>query len=116
MVNLPRGERLSKVITASMLTRLTCSSDLGVSALSIFRCSAQENESILHRCSSYYMTETTLRRILYDHIYLRHFRPKPDYSAMSADQLNVLRNRYRAQPDRVFGVGCVHDGIWFAEG
>ncbi|MET2781299.1 hypothetical protein, partial [Mycobacterium tuberculosis] len=20
------------------------------------------------------------------------------------------------QPDRVFGVGCVHDGIWFAEG
>ncbi|QOM48986.1 diterpene synthase [Mycobacterium tuberculosis] len=65
---------------------------------------------------SYYMTETTLRRILYDHIYLRHFRPKPDYSAMSADQLNVLRNRYRAQPDRVFGVGCVHDGIWFAEG
>lgn len=42
MVNLPRGERLSKVITASMLTRLTCSSDLGVSALSIFRCSAQE--------------------------------------------------------------------------
>ncbi|MET2813459.1 diterpene synthase, partial [Mycobacterium tuberculosis] len=43
-------------------------------------------------------------------------RPKPDYSAMSADQLNVLRNRYRAQPDRVFGVGCVHDGIWFAEG
>lgn len=64
---------------------------------------------------TYYMNETVLRRILYDHIYLRHFRPKPDYSTMSDDQLNLLRNRYHAQRDRVFGVGCVHDGIWFAQ-
>ncbi|OSC42161.1 diterpene synthase [Mycobacterium decipiens] len=64
---------------------------------------------------SYYMTETALRSILYDHIYLRPL-PKPDYSAMSDDQLGVLRDRYRAQRDRVVGVGCVHDGLWFAEG
>lgn len=73
------------------------------------------NESLYFTAApSLYMTQAGLRRILYDHIYLRP-APEPDYSAMSEDELKEMRNHYLARQDVVFGVGHVHNGIWFAE-
>jgi hypothetical protein len=73
------------------------------------------NESLYFTVApSLYMSQTLLRKILYDHIYLRHL-PEPDYSEMSDDELAMMRNNYLARRDSVFGVGHVHHGIWFAE-
>jgi len=73
------------------------------------------NESLYFTAApSLYMNQTSLRKILYDHIYLRPL-PEPDYSAMSDDELARMRNIYLARRASVFGVGHVDNGIWFAE-
>lgn len=61
-----------------------------------------------------YMTERQLRAILYDHIYVRR-TPEPDYTKMSADELDWLRGYYRAGRDFAFGVGKLKFNLWLPE-
>ncbi len=61
-----------------------------------------------------YMTEHQLRAILYDHIYTRR-TPEPDYTKLSSDELNWLRNYYRRNKDYAFGVGKLKFNLWFPE-
>jgi tuberculosinol/isotuberculosinol synthase len=58
-----------------------------------------------------YMTECQLRAILYDHIYIRP-TPEPDYTKLTADELNWLRNYYRKNKDYAFGVGKLKFNLW----
>jgi tuberculosinol/isotuberculosinol synthase len=61
-----------------------------------------------------YMTEHQLRAILYDHLYTRR-TPEPDYTKLSSDELNWLRNYYRRNKDYAFGVGKLKFNLWFPE-
>jgi tuberculosinol/isotuberculosinol synthase len=61
-----------------------------------------------------YMTEHQLRAILYDHIYVRR-TPEPDYTKMSRDELDWLREHYRNNKDLAFGVGKLKFNLWFPE-
>ncbi len=73
------------------------------------------NESLYFTVApSLYLTTTALRKILYDHIYLRPL-PDLDYSAVSDDDIIAIRNNYLARRDSVFGVGHLENGVWFAE-
>ncbi len=63
---------------------------------------------------SLYMTETLLRKILFDHIYLRPL-PEPDYRKISQDDLEAMRRAYQDGCDNAFGVGVVEGGIWYAK-
>jgi tuberculosinol/isotuberculosinol synthase len=58
-----------------------------------------------------YMTERQLRTILYDHLYLRRM-PEPDYTKLSTDQLDWLRNYYRDNQDHVLGAGKLKFDLW----
>lgn len=58
-----------------------------------------------------YMTERQLRAILYDHLYVRP-APEPDYTKMSADELDWLRDYYRANRDLALGVGKLKFDLW----
>ncbi len=58
-----------------------------------------------------YMTEHQLRAILYDHIYVRRM-PEPDYTRLASDELNWLRDYYRGNKDRAFGVGTLKFDLW----
>jgi tuberculosinol/isotuberculosinol synthase len=61
-----------------------------------------------------YMTIRQLRAILYDHLYTRRI-PEPDYTKLSAGELDELRNYYRANKDYAFGVGKIKFNLWFPE-
>lgn len=61
-----------------------------------------------------YMTERQLRTILYDHLYVRR-APEPDYTRMSADELDWLRQYYRANKDLAFGVGRLKFNLWIPQ-
>ena len=61
-----------------------------------------------------YMTEHQLRAILYDHIYIRP-TPEPDYTKLTGDELNWLRDYYRKNKDYVFGVGRLKFNLWIPE-
>lgn len=63
---------------------------------------------------SLYMTQTLLRKILYDHIFLRPL-PEPDYSQMPRQVIDAMRKTYNDKRNAAFGVGQVIDGIWYAE-
>jgi tuberculosinol/isotuberculosinol synthase len=58
-----------------------------------------------------YMTQTQLRTILYDHIYIRR-TPEPDYTKLSGDELDWLREYYRKNKNHAFGVGTLKFNIW----
>ena len=61
-----------------------------------------------------YMTECQLRTILYDHLYLRII-PEPDYTKLSHDQLDWLRDYYRRNQDFVLGAGRLQFGLWLPQ-
>lgn len=61
-----------------------------------------------------YMTLRQLRSILYDHLYVRR-SPEPDYTTLSAEELDQLRAYYHANKDRAFGVGKLRFNLWFPD-
>ncbi|HXF85567.1 MAG TPA: hypothetical protein VNK49_09275 [Anaerolineales bacterium] len=61
-----------------------------------------------------YMTERQLRAILYDHLYIRR-TPEPDYTKLSHQELQWLRDYYRNHKDYAFGVGKLKFNLWFPE-
>jgi hypothetical protein len=61
-----------------------------------------------------YMTVRQLRRILYDHIYMRR-APEPDYTKLSPAELDWLRNYYRSNKDNALGVGKLKFDLWLPE-
>lgn len=61
-----------------------------------------------------YMTEHTLRKILYDHIYLRPVQD-PDYTTMPAEDFEAMRQFYITNRETVFGVGEIRGGIWYTK-
>ncbi len=73
------------------------------------------NESLYFTAApSLYMTETLLRKILFDHMYLRSL-PDPDYDNLSQDDLEAMRRVYRNEREHAFGIGEVKAGIWRAK-
>ena len=58
-----------------------------------------------------YMTQQQLRAIMYDHLYVRPM-PEPDYTKLTSDQLNWLRDYYQKNKDYAFGVGKIRSGVW----
>ena len=74
---------------------------------------ATENADLYFTPSpSLYLSDRQLRAILYDHLYAR-WLPEPDYETLLPHARNRMRAFYRANADRVFGVGVVYDGIWY---
>jgi hypothetical protein len=73
------------------------------------------NESLYFTVApSLYMTTALLRKILFDHMYLRPL-PDPDYDKISQDDLNAMQRAYQDGCDMAFGVGVVEGGIWYAK-
>jgi tuberculosinol/isotuberculosinol synthase len=63
---------------------------------------------------SLFMTETLLKEILYDHIYLRPLS-EPDYSTMTKGDLEAMQKFYQNNRALVFGVGEMRGGIWYSK-
>jgi adenosine tuberculosinyltransferase len=63
---------------------------------------------------SLFTTETLLREILYDHIYLRPLT-EPDYSTMAKGDLEAMQKFYQNNRALVFGVGEMRGGIWYSK-
>jgi tuberculosinol/isotuberculosinol synthase len=61
-----------------------------------------------------YMTQRQLRAILYDHLYVRP-TPEPDYTKLSLNELDWLRDYYRNNRDYAFGVGNLKFNIWIPD-
>ena len=76
--------------------------------------STGEEDLYFSQSPSPYMTERQLRGILYDHIYVRR-TPEPDYTKLTDDELNLLRDYYRHNKDYAFGVGRLEFNLWIPE-
>lgn len=61
-----------------------------------------------------YMTDHQLRAILYDHLYVRP-TPEPDYTQWTESELQWLRQYYRENRDRAFGVGKLKFNLWIPD-
>jgi adenosine tuberculosinyltransferase len=61
-----------------------------------------------------YMTQHQLRAILYDHLFVRPM-PEPDYTKLSQEELDWLRDYYRRNKDQAFGVGKLKFNLWIPE-
>jgi adenosine tuberculosinyltransferase len=61
-----------------------------------------------------YLTQHQLRAILYDHLYIRP-TPEPDYTNLTAEGLNWLREYYRKNKNYAFGVGKLKFNLWIPE-
>lgn len=61
-----------------------------------------------------YMTIRQLRAILYDHLYVRRTL-EPDYTKLSSEELDWLRDYYQSNKDYAFGVGKLKFNLWFQE-
>jgi len=61
-----------------------------------------------------YMTQSQLRAILYDHIYIRRTQ-EPDYTQLPGEELDWLRDYYRKNKDYAFGVGRLKFNLWIPE-
>ncbi len=60
---------------------------------------------------SLYLSESQLRRILYDHIYLRRHENQ-NYAEMSGESFRLIQNFYLANRENTLGVGMLRGGIW----
>jgi adenosine tuberculosinyltransferase len=61
-----------------------------------------------------YMTQHQLRAILYDHLYIRP-TAEPDYTKLTTEELDWLREYYRKNKDYAFGVGKSKFNLWIPE-
>ncbi|HEY9527165.1 MAG TPA: hypothetical protein VIR02_08800 [Anaerolineales bacterium] len=61
-----------------------------------------------------YMTRQQLRSILYDHLYVRP-APEPDYTKLTKEERDWLREYYRKNKDYAFGVGKLKFNLWVPE-
>ncbi len=61
---------------------------------------------------SLYLNVEQLRRILYDHLYLRQAN-EPDYATMSKEDWSTMQNFYSQNQKNVLGVGELQSGIWY---
>jgi tuberculosinol/isotuberculosinol synthase len=61
-----------------------------------------------------YMDQGQLRRILYDHMYMRR-SPEPEYADLSPEELQDLRNFYTKHREYTLGTGKLLHGIWTPE-
>ena len=61
-----------------------------------------------------YMTQHQLRAILYDHLYIRP-TPEPEYTQLTREELDWLREYYRKNKDYAFGVGKLKFGLWIPQ-
>ena len=61
-----------------------------------------------------YMTRHQLRSILFDHLYVRP-APEPDYTKLTKDERDWLREYYRKNKDYAFGVGKLKFNLWLPE-
>jgi tuberculosinol/isotuberculosinol synthase len=61
-----------------------------------------------------YMTQQQLRSILYDHLYVRP-APEPDYTKLTKEERDWLREYYRKNRDYAFGVGKLKFNLWLPE-
>jgi tuberculosinol/isotuberculosinol synthase len=59
-----------------------------------------------------YLTARGLRAILHDHLYLR-WAEEPDYATMDAADLAMMHDFYRANREKMLGVGVLRGGIWY---
>lgn len=61
-----------------------------------------------------YLTENQLRRILYDHLYMRPEEEK-DYTDMTQEDLALMRNFYQDNTDKTLGIGVRHPqaNFWY---
>lgn len=63
---------------------------------------------------SIYMGEQQLRKILYDHLFLRPL-PNPDLSKMPCDDIAALRKFYQLNQETTFGLGDARGGTWYPD-
>lgn len=61
---------------------------------------------------SFYMDETQLRRILYDHLFARRVAEQ-DYETLTESALGRMRSFYHRHRNHTFGLGEVIDGFWY---
>jgi len=73
------------------------------------------NEDLYFTISpSLYLTERQLREMLYDHLYTRRLG-ETDYSQLTSDDVQAMRNFYRANQGKTLGVGAIQPrgGYWY---
>lgn len=63
---------------------------------------------------SLYMSESLLRNILYDYIYLRPIQD-PDYFTMPKEDFEDMRRFYKTNRNHAFGIGEIRGGIWYSK-
>lgn len=63
---------------------------------------------------SLYLTDSQLRNIIYDHLYLRPVQD-PNYMEMSAQDFELMRTYYQKNREATFGIGEMRGGIWYAK-
>lgn len=63
---------------------------------------------------SLYTNPEQLRRILYDHLFLRHL-PETDYADLTSDDIGAMRVFYRANQGNALGIGArqPHGDYWY---
>jgi tuberculosinol/isotuberculosinol synthase len=61
---------------------------------------------------SLYITRSMLRRILYDHLFSRK-TPEVDYTKLSREEVQFMRDFYRQHRESLIGVGSVREKIWY---
>jgi tuberculosinol/isotuberculosinol synthase len=58
-----------------------------------------------------YLTAGQLRKILFDHLYTRR-HPEPEYTEMSPEEIEALRDFYHLNQEVILGIGELKSGVW----
>jgi adenosine tuberculosinyltransferase len=61
---------------------------------------------------SMYMTVSQLRKILYDHLYMRR-TPEPEYTELSNQAFEFMHLFYEQHKESTFGFGSINANIWY---